>query len=29
MNSIFEEHGGTYTLRADGMLYMILWRNLA
>ena len=21
MNSIFEEHGGTYTLRADGMLY--------
>ena len=21
MNSIFEEHGGTYTLGADGMLY--------
>ena len=21
MNSIFEEHGGTYTLRANGMLY--------
>ena len=24
MNSIFEEHGGTYTLGADGMLYPTL-----